>query len=84
MKKSVRDILEALVVCFVTFVLTVFNLISPLDYILKDALYQIPRGISGNIKIIGIDEKTLEELGPINTTAILWKFLIPIRMPDRL
>ncbi len=67
MKKSVRDILEALVVCFVTFVLTVFNLISPLDYILKDALYQIPRGISGNIKIIGIDEKTLEELGPINT-----------------
>lgn len=47
--------------------LSITNLFSPLDYMLKDAVYQIPRGISGQIKIIAIDDRTLEELGPIQT-----------------
>lgn len=67
MKKITRDLIEAVLVCLLVFLMTIFNILSPLDYILKDALYQIPRGISGDIKIIGIDEKTLEELGPIST-----------------
>ena len=67
MKKNVRDILESVVVFVLVFLLTATNFISQLDYILRDALYQIPRGITSNIKIIGIDERTLEELGPINT-----------------
>lgn len=67
MKKYVRDIIESLIVMVLVFVLTVTNLFSSLDYMLKDAVYQIPRGVSSQIKIIAIDERTLEELGPINT-----------------
>lgn len=67
MKKKVRDILESAVVFALVFLMTITNVLSPLDYILKDALYQKPRGVSSDIKIIGIDEKTLEELGPIQT-----------------
>lgn len=67
MKKTIRDITEAVIIWLFVFVMTITNLISPLDYIVKDALYQRPRGVSNDIKIIGIDERTLEELGPIGT-----------------
>lgn len=67
MKNTVRYIVEALIVFALTFILTVTNLFSGLDYMLKDALYQMPRGVDNDIKIIAIDERTLEELGPINT-----------------
>ena len=67
MKKNIRDIIEALVVWVIVFLMTITNIISPLDYIMKDALYQKPRGITSKIKIIGIDERTLEALGPIGT-----------------
>ena len=67
MKKNIRDIIEALVVWVIVFLMTITNVISPLDYIMKDALYQKPRGITSKIKIIGIDERTLEALGPIGT-----------------
>lgn len=67
MKKLLRDIIESIFVILLVFILTVFNIFSSLDYMLKDALYQRPRGVTTDIKIIAIDEKTLEELGPINT-----------------
>lgn len=67
MKQNVRIIAESLLVFILVFFLTVSNLLSPLDYLLKDALYQVPRGVSSQVKIIAIDERTLEELGPINT-----------------
>lgn len=67
MKKKIRDIIEALAVWVIVFLMTITNVISPLDYIMKDALYQKPRGITSKIKIIGIDERTLETLGPIGT-----------------
>jgi len=67
MKKTVRYLAEALIVAVIVFVLTITNLFSSLDYMLKDALYQMPRGVDNDIKIIAIDERTLEELGPINT-----------------
>ncbi len=67
MKKTVRYIIEALVVFGLTFILTVTNLFFGLDYMLKDLMYQRPRGVDNDIKIIAIDERTLEELGPINT-----------------
>lgn len=67
MKKVIRDIFEALAVMLLVLFLTVTNLFSSLDYMLKDAVYQIPRGVSSRIKIIAIDDRTLEELGPINT-----------------
>lgn len=67
MKKNVRNVLESLIIAVLVFFLTITNLFSSVDYMLRDMLYQIPRGVSGQIKIIAIDEKTLEELGPINT-----------------
>lgn len=66
-KQWMREIAETVVVFVLIILLTVTNAFSALDYMLKDALYQTPRGIDHKIKIIGIDERTLEELGPINT-----------------
>ena len=63
----IKHIIESFVVFFLIFGLTILNLLSPIDYILRDKLYQIPRGINNDIKIIAIDDRTLEELGPINT-----------------
>ncbi len=67
MKKNIKDVLESLVVMLLVIFLSVTNLFSSLDYMLKDALYQIPRGVDNDIKIIAIDERTIEELGQINT-----------------
>lgn len=67
MKKTIRYVVEAIIVFALTFILTLTNLFSSLDYMLKDLLYQMPRGVDNDIKIIAIDERTLEELGPINT-----------------
>lgn len=69
-KKSIklwRLMLEAAIAFVMVFVLIVTNLFASIDYIVKDKLYQIPRGVSSDIKIIAIDDRTLEELGPIQT-----------------
>ena len=66
-KNMIRDLVEAVVVFALIFLLTVTNLFYPLNYLITDALYQIPRGVSGNIKIIAVDEKTLERYGRIDT-----------------
>lgn len=68
MKKGmIKDFIESVVIFLIVLLLSVTNLLSPLDYILRDGLYQIPRGVDGRIKIIAIDEATLEALGPIQT-----------------
>lgn len=67
MKKKITIIIEMLTVGLIVFLLTVAALFGSLDYIVRDAVYQRPRGIDSDIKIIGIDEKTLQELGPIQT-----------------
>lgn len=67
MKQNVRLLIESVIVFGLVFILTVSNIFSPLDYILKDALYQTPQGVTSQIKIVAIDERTLEALGPINT-----------------
>ncbi|MCR5208799.1 MAG: adenylate/guanylate cyclase domain-containing protein [Lachnospiraceae bacterium] len=63
----VYDVLCMILVAGIVFFLTVTNAFTRLDHMAGDALYQTPRGVSGQIKIIGIDEKTLEKYGPINT-----------------
>lgn len=67
MSKKLLPVIEALIVGILVFLLTLTNLFSALDYIARDSLYQVPRGIKSDIKIIGIDARTLEELGPIQT-----------------
>lgn len=70
MKKKrdiVRNVIEALFVGIIIFVMSVFGFLSSLDHMLMDKLYQAPRGINSNIKIIAIDDRTLETYGPIGT-----------------
>ncbi len=67
MKNNWKILIEAVVAGLLVFLLTVFNLLSPLDYMVRDKLYQMPRGINSNIKIVGIDERTLDAYGPIQT-----------------
>lgn len=67
MSKKLWPVIEALIVGILVFLLTLTNLFSELDYIARDRLYQVPRGIKSDIKIIGIDARTLDEYGPIQT-----------------
>lgn len=67
MNKRLPVLVEMIIVGILVFLLTVTHLFSSLDYLAKDSIYQIPRGINSKIKIIGIDEKTLDEYGPIQT-----------------
>ena len=67
MRKNLLIVLEAVIAGLLVYLFTAFNLFSSLDYIARDRLYQVPRGIKSDIKIIGIDARTLEEYGPIQT-----------------
>ena len=67
MKKKLQILAETFLVGLLVFILTVTNVFRFFDNMAKDSLYQIPRGIDSKIKIIGIDEKTMAELGPIQT-----------------
>ncbi len=64
---NVQILIESIVAFLLVFILTITDLLSPLDFLFKDKIYQIPRGIDSNIKIIAIDEKTISELGQIQT-----------------
>ena len=67
MKRNLKILIESIVVGMLVFFLTITNLLSSLDFMMRDRLYQLPRGINSKIKIIGIDEHTLSELGPVQT-----------------
>ena len=45
----------------------VWGWLDKLDGMAQDALYQQPRAVDGEIILIGIDDKALEELGPYNS-----------------
>ena len=53
-QKILRDLIEAVLVFFIIFILVLTNQFNAFDYILRDRLYQIPRGVSSAIKIIAI------------------------------
>lgn len=59
--------LEILVIVLVTFLTSYFDVFFSVDCLLRDNIYQTPRGINNKIKIIAIDDQTLQELGPMNT-----------------
>ncbi len=67
MKKNWMLIVETIIVGLLVFIFTFTNAFSSLDYMARDSLYQLPRGINSDVKIIGIDERTLEKYGPIQT-----------------
>lgn len=49
------------------FLFSFYDVFSSFDSILQDKVYQNPRGINNKIKIIAIDDKTLETIGPFGT-----------------
>jgi len=59
-------IAQALLAGILCFICVYNGLFSAIDSLYKDKLYQIPRAMNNNIKIIAIDEASLEEYGPIN------------------
>ncbi|MCR5688475.1 MAG: adenylate/guanylate cyclase domain-containing protein [Lachnospiraceae bacterium] len=54
----------ALAVCLVAWG---WNAFDAIDKRAMDGIYQHPRAVPGDIVVIGIDDKALEELGPYNT-----------------
>lgn len=67
-KKSAMVYISGLVIAFaVTFLFGFSDILYSFDSLLRDKLYQQPRGINNKIKIVAIDDRTLQELGPLNT-----------------
>ncbi|MCR5468018.1 MAG: adenylate/guanylate cyclase domain-containing protein [Lachnospiraceae bacterium] len=64
-REKVLFIVVAIAIVLVTFVLSFSNVLYSFDKIFSDPIYQVPSSTNTNIKIIGIDEKTLAEYGDV-------------------
>lgn len=60
-------VVETVIVFALAFLIAYFDVFHSFDSLLRDKLYQQPRGINNNIKIIAIDDDTLREIGPFGT-----------------
>lgn len=58
---------ETVVIFVLAFIVAFFDVFHSFDVILRDRLYQTHRGINNKIKILAIDDKTLQEVGPFGT-----------------
>lgn len=65
--KKILTVVEAIAAFLLAFLVTLSGMFSSVDSLLRDSLYQNPRGINNKIKIIAIDDKTLAEIGPFGT-----------------
>lgn len=65
--KNKRNLAAALVIAAVTFAAAYFQWFASLNLSLQDAVYQRENRADTSIKIIAIDEKTLEALGQFET-----------------
>ena len=66
-QKKLISIAEILLIALITFVLTYSDALFSVDCLLRDNIYQSPRGINNKIKIVAIDDETLRQLGPMGT-----------------
>ena len=66
-KERISAFLAALLAAAAAFILCYYQPLYIVDKMWTDILYQQAFGASPNIRIIAIDEKTLEALGPFNT-----------------
>ncbi len=80
MEKHVKKLLIPLLFAVVVFFLSIYNVFYTVDNIVCDKIYQIPSPVNSKIKIIKIDEKTLDAYGPLNT----WNREIPARLVSTL
>ncbi len=58
---------ETAVVFLLVFLTAYYDVLYSFDCLLRDKIYQTPRGINNKIKIVAIDDETLNELGPFGT-----------------
>lgn len=67
-KRSVwTGIAETAAVCLLAFLISFFDVFYSFDSLMRDKLYQQPRGINNKIKIIAVDDETLRDVGPFGT-----------------
>ena len=64
---KVSAVIEAAVVFALVFVTSFYDVFYSFDSLLRDKLYQTPRGINNKIKIIAIDDEALREYGAFVT-----------------
>ena len=60
-------VIEAAVIFALAFLSAFYDVFYSFDSLLRDRLYQSHRGINNKIKILAIDDKTLQEIGPFGT-----------------
>lgn len=63
----IRQWIVALIYAFIFVICCHVNIFSRIDNMLQDAIYQHDKLLDGTIYVLGIDERALEELGPIQT-----------------
>ena len=66
-KKIIKRAAAALISAGVFTVAALLGLFYNIDQSISDNLYQTPKALSGNIFVIGIDDRALEDIGPYNT-----------------
>lgn len=66
-RRKAATAIEAAIVFALVFVTSFYDVFYSFDSLLRDKLYQNPRGINNKIKIIAIDDETLREYGPFGT-----------------
>lgn len=81
--KLLKTIILSIFISTVVLVMLILHAFTEVEYGLEDHMYQRPASIPNNIKIIAIDENTLDELGPYsNWNRQLFAELINILNED--
>lgn len=63
-QKKIRKPLSALLVALILTLIAGFGLLDGIDQTASDAWYQSAQAFDGNIVLVGIDQKAIEEIGP--------------------
>ena len=66
-KRNIRTILYSFVITLVLTLLVMLGVLDWPDQWMQDHLYQKPQYMSGEVLLFGIDEHSLQKLGPYNT-----------------
>lgn len=80
MKNKIKTAALTVIVMFISAAVSYFGTLAALDAGLTDWLNQRPSVTNKKIYIIGIDDKTLEQYGAVNT----WSREIPAKLVERL
>lgn len=66
-KLPLKRLVTVIAAAFIAFIFCFYDWLFAVDSMFADMLYQHPRVPNDRIAVIGIDDKTLSELGPFNT-----------------